>query len=261
MSYKNHFNFFIEKNIISKQASKEYKINFYFMLLFDIILFFTTTTFFYVMLPFINLVLDWTIYDLILVYWLELLTWKILWSHNLRGWNNRLLNGELNNYITKPINPYFGATSQLMSWPNTLTGFFILFGSLFFMFTHQNYIYPFFGFLVFLFGVFMFILYFNFFYSLNFFIKDTNNYIYNLSRMPEGIVFDYTPKFFESYKFGFFFFLVPSAIIGFFTIEVLRGNFDYFNIFYLPILCLFFLLILGTYLLWKFGLKKYEAFG
>jgi hypothetical protein len=71
----------------------------------------------------------------------------------------------------------------------------------------------------------------------------------------------FTPKLFENYFTLNIFYLLPSGIGGYVLVEILNGNLEiiYENILFIFISIFF--LILGIYVMWKIGLKKYEAFG
>lgn len=58
-----------------------------------------------------------------------------------------------------------------------------------------------------------------------------------------------------------FFYLLPASIYGFFIIEILNGRYESFLIFLPWILVMYVVCYIGIYLLWRYGLRSYEAFG
>lgn len=107
----------------------------------------------------------------------------------------------------------------------------------------------------------IFISFVNFLESLAFFLKRNESIVRLFNNEINYLNESFPPKVFEGSVLEKFFFILPSCVYGFFVVEVLRGNLFYVQKWFLPIIISFVVLSLGVYLLWYFGLKKYEAYG
>jgi len=90
----------------------------------------------------------------------------------------------------------------------------------------------------------------------------SNEFLINLfNKQLNFTIEEYTPRLFLETKFKWIAFLLPGSIYGFFTIESLKNNYEIL-LYFLPYLLLSFsIMTIGIYLLWHYGLKKYEAYG
>lgn len=256
---RRHLDYFFTKIFLSIQKMKEYKADFYSMMFFDIILLISYIIAYTVIGNLISPFLNWKIGDFFLLFCFSLLAWKILWIHNLRGFSSRLLKGELNIAMVKPINVYFNIATEQINFQNIISGFGLFLLAVIYIIYDQSYENFLLAFFIFIFGSVYLVVIFNFIQSFSFFIK-RNEFIYNIVFDTEGLINKYTPKTFEGTSISYLFYLFPASI-GFFLIEALNGRIKQF-LFYFPYLLFsFFVLILGTYILWHYGLKKYEAFG
>jgi ABC-type uncharacterized transport system permease subunit len=150
-SFQRSLGFLKEAFIISMKTSKEYKLNTYFMITFDIVLVLAKLLSFYIILSIVGDVIQWTILDYFIWYVLILIYWKFLWMHNLRGFSNVLLKGDMNQYLMRPISPYLQITSNKMSFPNFVSGFILLI-SIYLVALYQGYTNFLFGTLILIIG-------------------------------------------------------------------------------------------------------------
>lgn len=178
----------------------------------------------------------------------------------LEGLSRKLLNGIMNIYLSKPVNPYFFSAIQKFRGANALTYPLLLLIILIMIFSldYTNY---FLGLIMMIFGVAYYMIFFNFFSSISFFIKEDGMITQTFSRDINFFIEDYTPKLFYKMKFYEIIYLFPSSFFGYLTIIVFKGNLLDFNLF-LPIVLISFIIMgIGNYLLWHYGLKKYEVYG
>lgn len=240
--------------------NKEYKANFYSVLLIDIVITIVYVFFYQILGELIFGIIGWELKDYIMFWIAIMIPSKSRYIFSLLLFKGIILSGKLNNYLTKPIKPFLLAGFDITSGAAVISTF-IFFIIYWFLVFYNSYNYVIYGFLVLLLGTLSYISLINFFLSFLFFSKGID-VIFNL--FHNEIIFlneKFTPKLFDKSFFSSFFYLLPSAIYGYFVIEVLKGNFELF-LFYLP----FFIgsiifMILITIILWHYGLKKYEAFG
>jgi uncharacterized protein YybS (DUF2232 family) len=76
-----------------------------------------------------------------------------------------------------------------------------------------------------------------------------------------GTIKRYTPKLFENLSFYELVVIMPVTVHAFFIVEIFNGRVEMLINYIFLIIFIFFMYIFGIYLLWYYGLKKYEAFG
>lgn len=254
----NHINYFLEICKLSLKTSKEYKTNFYMMVLFDIVILFVHMLVLTIIHNTVPEVLTWNTTDLFLFFTISLLLWKNLWLHNLRNFDHTLLSGLLNTYRTKPLNTYFQTSCKNINGQNLISSI-IIYIIVFYVLTSQNYSNLLLGTLLHLFGTIYFFIFFNVIQSFYFYMK--RNDIGNIIFRSQGTAQSFTPKIFENMKFGEIIFFLPISIGSYFTIEIFKGNYQHLLALLPYIIAVFFILIGLLITIWKFGLKKYEAYG
>ena len=251
-------NYLREAFIISMKISKEYKLNTYFMITFDIVLVLAKLLSFYIILSIVGDVIQWTILDYFIWYVLILIYWKFLWMHNLRGFSNVLLKGDMNQYLMRPISPYLQITSNKMNFPNFVSGFILLI-SIYLVALYQGYTNFLFGTLILIIGQISFIIFRNLFEAFSFIGKNLN-FISNMYDQFDSMILRFTPKLFSETIFRGTAFLF-TAVYGYFFVEILKNNFTEFFIYFKYLLLLTFVALFILMFIWKKGLEKYEAFG
>ena len=166
---KRNIDYFFTRIFLSKQKMKEYKADFWSMMFFDTILLISFMIAYIVIGNLLSTVLNWNIGDFFLMFCFVLLGWKILWIHSLRGFSSRLLNGDLNIAIVKPLNVYFNITTEQINFQNIISGIgLFLIAIVYIIYTniYQNFLLAFF---VFIFASMYLIVLFNFIQSFSFF--------------------------------------------------------------------------------------------
>jgi ABC-type uncharacterized transport system permease subunit len=262
----NHYLDFFKKNFeIMWKLTVEYKTNFY-MNLFEVFILSSIAFFSYFLIGgvFENFI-SWTLGDYVffsfLIYICFIFGGFFSWGKRL-DW--QLLKGDFNIFLTKPLNPFiFYIFLNLSGW--ALISFF---GRIFFIFLT---IYLFdiklynlgLAFLVFMLISINFLLVFQFLEALSFFGK-------KLSEIFGGMFYwdifninmNYPEIFFRESKLKYVLIFFSSFFVGSLLLPILRNyeiwNF-WFQIYFLVIFNL--ILIILLFIMWKFGLKRYEAFG
>jgi len=244
---------------LSKQKMKEYKIDFFSMMFFDFFLLTTYMISYFVIGGLVFSFLHWNIGDFFLLFCFTLLAWKILWVWGLRNFAFKLLKGNINVYLLRPINIYFSASVEGINFQNLISGLGLFIIAIIYIIYSKIYIHYLLAFFIFIFGCTFLMVFVNFLESFAFIFKK-NEFLQNIFVMSDEVVSIYTPKTFESSSFRILFYLFPAAF-GYFMVEVLNNRLEQFY-YYLPYLILIFIFLsFGIYLLWYYGLKNYEGFG
>lgn len=182
---------------------------------------------------------------------------KVKWFFSLQFLRNHLIAGDLNLYLTKPINIFLFENMRMISGVNII---FIPLSLLLFIgfVLYGNYNNILFAFLLLIIGSILEVIFINFIESTSFFMKD-NRFLSNIGYKLIYTNEKFTPIAFE--KLTSLFYLLSTSIYGYFVIEILNNRFNQFFYFLPWIIRVYFILALFTYFMWKIGLKKYEAFG
>ena len=251
---------FFTKCKIALKENKEYKAQFWSVVLFDLILVFVILLFFEFYGKLVFEILNWSIFDFFLLFCFQLLAGKFYWMHNLRFLSQRILQGELNLYLIRPVNTFFLTSIKFISGSNIITGVILLIVTIFAIFigNYQNIIL---AVIILVLGSIYFVIFIDFLYSFAFFIKESMFLVQIFNHQLNMNIQHFTPKLFEMSIFKWVAFLLPSAIYGFFAVQALKNEFTLL-LFFLPYLLIsFFIMLFGVILMWHYGLKKYEAFG
>lgn len=243
---------------LSLKENIEYKVNLYSVLLFDFLTLFVYFIFFSIYSKLIDDIILLSKFDFVLYYCLLLLGGKFVRFFFLRNFKYTLISGNLNIYLTKPVNSFFLSSIIRISGANTFTAP-ILLGITIILILLADYTNYIISFVILFFGFIYYSVFFNFFQSFAFFLKD-NDKLFFMIQEVNFFSEKYLPRMFENMRFGEIFYLFPSSIFGYFVLMALKGNLIFFD-FISIILITFLIFVFGTYLFWYFGLKKYEAFG
>lgn len=255
----NKIDLLVERSKISIKALFEYKANLYSILFFDFILSLAFGLFLFVFGGLVSDILFWSNYDFIVYFIVLLIGAKFKWAFSLIFFSHKLIKGDLNLVLTKPVSVYFFENLQERAGGTLVTApiLFLIFlvCSYFFGFSFLN---VFYGSLILIFGIYYEIVLINFFESLAFYFKK-NDFLVNLFFRVSFANETYTPKLFESLTTGFYF--LSTSIYGFFIVEVLNSRYDLF-LWILPWIVLIILVLkVLIYFIWRNGLRSYEAFG
>jgi hypothetical protein len=201
--------------------------------------------------------LPWSAKDFAVFFLGTLVGTKFCYWFWIRYFSRVLLSGDLNSLRTKPINPFVSVS--MLRKDSAIYSTWVVFAIVLwvmFSFDFQN---QFLALVLLFFSVLYYVVFMDFFQSTAFFIKENAFLIYTTNQVT-FLNEQFTPKVFEKSPLWFLF-IIPTALSGYFFVEVLNSRFEEL-LFYLPyILGTFVVFALGTYLLWHYGLNKYEAYG
>ena len=187
---------------------------------------------------------------------------SFLWRFTAnRTFYQLLLKGDLNKALTMPINPY------IYQIPMALRGSLMAFCVFWFialivviLLWHVT-IYLLLGFVTFMLGFIFQTAILSFIFSLAFFMKKSefifSLYYHELNHVVEG----FTPVPFLDSKLALLMVSIPSAVYGFVTLMTIKGDLSF--LMNTIMVCIIGSLFFGTltYINWRIGLKKYEAYG
>lgn len=244
-SIQRHIDFTKEIYVQAFKQIKEYPANFFSVFYFDIILTGVFLIFYNIFNEISADFLSWNYYDFILFFVSISLITKATYWFRIRFLNLKLLSGDLNIWISKPLNPFIALS--LRDKGSAIYTTFIFLPPLIILLYFGNYQNYFYSLSLLLFGLIYYVFFLAFLQSSAFFIKE-NKFIIKTADQLHYINEQFTPKVFQN-SFLWFLYLLPTALIGYFFIEILKSNIDEFFT-YIYCICLSFLLfVIGTYLL------------
>lgn len=261
MNLKRNINFILASIIQGLKTLKEYKTNFYSMIISDLGLIFTISFFLFLFFEINETVfnLGWTTLDILLYSLIFAFTSKLCRLFSLMKIRFQLLSGEFNTFLFRPLSPFIMVCSKTLSGSRLVSDLIILPFIFFILFlnTYSNYLL---AFSVWIFGYFYNLTLLNLLSSLSSFFKGLPNG-FEMTIHINSITEKFTPLSFKNNYYLFIFVsLLPMSFVSFFVISILKGNFMFVDFFFLAFIIFILLLILQVFL-WKYGLKKYEAFG
>lgn len=265
-SLKYNLAFFWTNFVISFKASIEYKVNFYMTLLNGLAFIPTLLLFGYVLYSVILNQFSWTIVEYVLFIFLIDLYMDITgYFHAGKSLENLIKSGDLNMYLTKPTNPFISyafakSFNTALFILITIMSYSIILLILDFRTTVLDL----------LLGVFLFIvlcligaLFYQFLISFTWFILESDFFFRDLKwRIEYEVLGRYPALFFEKWNFLFLIMIFPSYYISSWLISIIsfsQVSIEYFEI--IILVSITFISILGIIINWKYGLKRYEAFG
>jgi len=257
--------FIVESFRIGLKAMREYKINLYFGLLTHF--FFTSVTFLSLFVVVPNLTsFDLNISQLffLVIYGQCFAMFGALFRYGGAKLGSILLDGQMNVFLTKPINiflqylffgnPYYVCILLIIDICLMLfSGFYFGFINDFFVFLSALF--------VSFFGAIFYVLVHKFFESFTFFSKEIS-FIKQVYNNVERVFHQFPFLMFDNYlKFlGFF---VGFSVYGIVPVLWIFGLLDLSIFIFYFLLMIFFIVVFSfsIFLLWHYGLKRYEAFG
>ena len=253
-SFRKNLEVVKEKFNQALKENKEYKINLWNIILIDLFLTLTYFLFYKIYGNLILEILDWEFYDFMILFFLTLTLSKIKHFFSLKFLLIDLLTGNFNSYLTKPVNTFIFQNLKSLKGAGIVAFVFGIFISFYFLLNMEN--------LLLVFSLFLFAFLFewvlnNFLWSFSFFMK--NSFLWELFFFTQNEAERMTPKVFDKFYFNFFM-IFPTIVGSFWIIEISKGRFyplDYLHYVFI----LFLIFIVGTIFNWKYGLKRYEAFG
>jgi len=176
-NFKKNLNFILAKIIIGLKENKEYKINLYSAIIVNLVVVLIYLIFFMIFNKNFPEVLNFTRYDFLVYGFLILSGSKIYHIFVLKYFSKKLLRGDLNLILTKPINPFLFSIFSSFRGPVIIVFPMLLLITLLLIYFGDysiiNYI-P--AILFFIFSCIYYMIFFNIFESLAFFIKE--NYFF-----------------------------------------------------------------------------------
>lgn len=256
-SFSKHVYIFVTKVQIALKENTEYKINLWSAIITNIVFFCVVMIFYSAISPLLEEILGWTIIDFSLYLSMSLLLGKFQGIFTLKFLQRVLLKGDFNSILCKPVNSFFYFSTQFRGMILvTLSIFIIINFTLILLYYNLSFLFLFY----FLFSIVYTSLFFSLFMSTAFFMKE-NSFFLNIPRKLNNRIKEFTPKAFENYSFANLIYILPTASTSFILVEFLRGNLEYFDIILKIVFPSFIVIVFGTYIMWYYGLKKYEAFG
>ena len=243
----------------------EYKANTYSAILAQIIYFVSQFLVLFVISSNFGDVIGWSFLDfvfyLLLFDFVETIAGFFIWGRS--DLKSMIVKGELNCYINRPLNKFICFNASIFSAGGTImlfiTSIFLVFFILFFNVELYNILFGIFiAFLIIIFHIVLrkFVESINFFnFGVSYFLRET---VYRSQR----IFTNYPAKFFQGGFFRIIFMIIPLFFVSSLLLPVLRNK-EVWNL-NLQIFILVSLIIVfgfGIFIFWKFGLKKYEAYG
>ncbi len=248
---------FIYKYLEALLTIREYPYNFLIHFFVDILTYILMVIFYLVFREFIGNLVNWTLFDFFVYTVLIYTIHKFSNLFSLLKLKSLILSGKLNKFLFLPINTYFYTCLNSMKERRVITTI-LNFIILIILILYGNYFNLILFALFFIFSIFYFLFFYNLFYVLDFWLFG-NNPFYDIFLKTEEINKRFLPVIFSEYRFGSLFLFLPTSISGYFIFEILKGNLIIINYLYLIIIIFIFLVVLN-FLLWHYGLKKYEAF-
>lgn len=248
--------FILTKINLGMLENREYKINTIMVLLFDssIVL---VTLILLLVLEQVSSITNWTINQYILFILFALVNGKIAFALTFRNFNQLLLSGDFAMYLNKPISPFLFLLTQQFNGANMLSLLIIAFPLAIGFSLLQEYVLL--AWIIFFIGTIQCLTLFWSVELTSFFAKN-NEFISRPTKRLVWFFEEYVPLFFKNTSFFSLLGLIPSVIFSFLAVEVARGSFEYVYLLYyaIPTIPLFALL---SYVMYKKGIEKYEAFG
>ena len=258
LGIRRNISFIIARIKLAFKENIEYKVNLYSAIAINLVMILVALLFFSVYIKFSGVVLNWSYTDFILYSFIVLAGSKAHYLFAIRSFKTQLLKGHLNNGLIRPVNPYIFHSMFYLMGPVLIIFPFLLF-IIYSMLIYYSYTNVFFFTIFFIFAFFYCSFFYSFFGSLAFFIKE-NDFLVSTANSLNNVVEVYTPKMFQSVSTTYIY-IFPSAIFGFLSIELLKGNATLLLKLLPYIIATFFIMIISIYFIWKIGLKRYEAFG
>ena len=244
---------------LALKQNKEYKINLVMGFLANVTVTLAYFLFYFVYTNISNEFLGWKFYDFALMLLILLTASLGLRMFCIFLFQRTLLTGTMNLYLIRPVNPFFMSLSKF-------TGSIVFYTTLWFLISiifvlignYQNYLL---ALLCFVIGFVGHVLIINNILSLSFFMKENDFLLTLYYHEFVNTIESFTPKVFENLFFGNVLYLVPISFVGYFVIEILKGNTTQFYI-YLPwFIGVIFVSFIVLIIQWHYGLKRYEAYG
>ena len=242
----------------------EYKTNFWSSIIIQVFFLGTYVLFFEAMTRNFGDIIGWNIWDfllfLVLVDTIWVLSGVVFWSKSLF---HSIISGELNNYLMRPINIFLGFNFSRLDIGG-LVMFAMNFVYILYYIVSQDVSLFSLALGVFIMSliVLVLLLFIWFVESLNFFYKGLSMGINEIIGNFVGIAQNYPYQYFKSFEYKLLLFFFPIFFVSSLVIPIFKGD-SISNIgLQLSILGGFIVFYsFFTFLFWKLGIRRYEAFG
>lgn len=263
--FNRNINYIKELLIIQFKIIKEYKINVIYSFisgsLYTLIYLFFLTIFNLNFGHIINWGINEFFYFVIITSSIKIISWIFRGNLNLKL---TLIKGQMNNLLVKPINiklQYFLNSASLSYGAHFIIYFLILIIFLINIFDKIAFLRIIISIAFSLYGIFGVLSVFYFIDSFAFFIKENSFILKNYFSIYS--LFDiYPAQLFQNWIKNIIW-IFPSVYFGAYSTQFLFNHISYLELFKLFIYqnILIIICVIGIYINWKIGLKKYEAFG
>lgn len=256
--FKRNYNTLVEGIKIGIKNAIEYKVNIYFSIALRIVIFSIFSSIYILFEELIFSHLNWTIQDFQLALLLILFFDHIFFLFFIEKLNTLLLSGDLNSILNKPTNPFILVNYKLINGQDFVTPLFLFPFIIYFI---LNYSFNILLFLILIIIIIFFNLIFvQFIGSFAFFSKEFPRLLFGVDKEIKRTIRNFTPKVFDFSSFGFIVYLLPTSLMGFGLVEFLLGRYYILSYFIISFIISIVLCVI-TILMWRYGLKRYEAFG
>ncbi|MCA9460102.1 MAG: ABC-2 family transporter protein [Nanoarchaeota archaeon] len=264
-TWKRNLDYIKENLYILKKRTIEYKTNTYISLFEQFWYYLIYFLFFYVLAENFSLVVSWNLGDFIifalLIDFIHVFAGLFMWKEKF---HLTMLNGNLNNYLIRPIKPklaYYYSNLSVGALIFMLTNIIVFPFVIYYFKIELNNL--FLSFIIFLLILLVYILSYFFSRSINFFSFGLASFFETIREIGNiTIGKNYPFSFFEKFNFNFLLLGFPIFFTSSLLIPLLRSyEIIHFEFQIKVLFSLIFFFATSGYLLWHYGLKKYEAFG
>ena len=202
--------------------------------------------------------LNWNIIDFSMFIFLSSFCNCFYYMSNTRYLFRGLLNGELNIALTKPSSSFIFQNIKMIDGSDVIVPFFLIIPILFLIFYYDT------NFLAFSFFLISMCIYNSIFAqcigSFAFLSKMLPLTFHTIHQEMVAVTRTFTPKVFEFSFAKHYIYTLYFSLSGFGLVELLLNKEYILQYFYYSYVVMI-VLVLITYLNWKYGLKRYEAYG
>lgn len=263
LGFKHYWNYFKENFIVSFKSLVAYKTNLYNLIIIEFFLAFSMLIFGFVLADNFSEQIEWTFFHFTLLYYISMLINDLSGIfHFNKALFYRLTEGNFNSYLSKPGNPFliYIFSPGFNVFISVLIYFLLLI--ILFIYLQFSFLNILIAFLLMFFSIILYIFLIHFFNSISFFSLKTGEYILRFLWEGNGLAQTYPYPFFNKLKYKFLLLIFPAFITSSLIIPILFSEniFDLKNQLIL-LLSIFTISFFGVKIMWKYGLKRYEAFG
>ena len=265
--FKHYLRYFLENQIISAKTKLEFETHFLSDIFYSIFSTIIIIFFFLIFEKNFKENIDISFEEMLVIFFTIKMINVVscIFSQNKQLGQKYIKTGLLNTLFLKPGNRFLNyiffhtKASQLFYFFPYFIVFFICFLyfeiNLSFLY-NLNFLFLFFTLIIFLISLKIF------FISLSWIFLDFGDRFHRSFEDGNDFFYKFPTNIFDSKNIKFLFFIFPYFLSWIYILKILRGN-TIFDFYYLFIIIFFICILLWvlTHLTWKYGLRKYEAFG